>query len=362
MRARSRRNRGNGTRCDPSVPPAENRRIESSLDVARLGCNDHPLGNFGVGKVRVFISWSGELSRALAHTFSEWLPSALQFTKPYFSPNDIDKGVRWSSDIEKELLESSVSLIFLTRENLQSSWIMFEAGAISTKVKVGRVCPIVFDMEPTDVQGPLAQFQATKFEKYEILKLLQTINSAAESDSLPDAPLTKVFEKWWPDLDSDIRSIISQSNKNHKNKPKLRDERDLLEEILSIVRRTSTEENPFTDRMFRIFDERVSRLEQRERNRRAHIAFDERRLEADSYMLTVRLIADDQEIADLINRRIQEFVLYSSASPIDGQSFDIFVKISKNMTIDDVVNMVRQAPGVIGVKYSELASASNRHG
>jgi hypothetical protein len=54
-------------------------------------------------KMKVFLSWSGELSHKVAITFRDWLPSVIQSIVPYVSSEDIDKGARWSTDIAKEL-------------------------------------------------------------------------------------------------------------------------------------------------------------------------------------------------------------------------------------------------------------------
>ena len=92
--------------------------------------------------------------------------------KPYFTPADIEKGAKWDSEITRELDASSVCIIALTRENLDSKWIMFEAGAISKSSGKPRLCTVLFDLEPTDVQGPLERFQATRFSKEDIHQLL----------------------------------------------------------------------------------------------------------------------------------------------------------------------------------------------
>jgi len=136
--------------------------------------------------MRVFISWSGDRSRELAEAVRKWIPSALQYVKPYFSPADIEKGSKWSSEIFKELSTSTVCIIVLTRDNIDSNWIMFEAGAISCTIEKARVCPLIFDIEETDLQGPLAQFQATKFVKQDVRQLFVTINSAAGETKLVD--------------------------------------------------------------------------------------------------------------------------------------------------------------------------------
>lgn len=193
--------------------------------------------------MRVFISWSGELSLVLAEVFRSWLPSTLQFVKPYFSPKDIDKGTKWASEIAKELAASSVCIIVLTKENLNSNWIMFEAGAISTALDNARVCPIIFNVQPADLRGPLAQFQITNFNKEDICKLFKMINAQAGESKLQDAVAESVFEKWWPDLQDSIQKALSTGDKVQA-KETARSERDILEEILLLTRGLEKERQP----------------------------------------------------------------------------------------------------------------------
>ena len=119
--------------------------------------------------MRVFISWSGEPSKQLAEAIREWLPNTLSYVRPFFTPEDIEKGANWAQEISTELKQSSFCVIASTRESLNSNWIMFEAGAISSSVEKSRVCAILFGIGPTDLKGPLAAFQATKFSKGDIL-------------------------------------------------------------------------------------------------------------------------------------------------------------------------------------------------
>ncbi len=47
---------------------------------------------FGGTVMKVFISWSGELSHKVARIFRDWLPNVVQILEPYVSSEDIDKG------------------------------------------------------------------------------------------------------------------------------------------------------------------------------------------------------------------------------------------------------------------------------
>jgi hypothetical protein len=89
--------------------------------------------------MKVFISWSGDTSKLLAAEIRDWLPNMLSYVKPFFSPEDIQKGANWAQEISAELKQTGFCVIALTRESLNSNWIMFEAGAISTNVEKPRI-------------------------------------------------------------------------------------------------------------------------------------------------------------------------------------------------------------------------------
>lgn len=184
--------------------------------------------------MKVFISWSGETSKNIAEIIRQWIPSVIQSVKPYYSPDDITKGTRWSSEIAKELDESKIGIICLTSENLESPWIMFEAGALSKNIDKSKVCPLLFGVEPSDIKGPLVQFQAAKFTKEEIKKVVRMVNSELEGNSLTTEVFENVFEMWWPKLNEKIEAELGKATKS--NGKETRTERDILEEILSLSR------------------------------------------------------------------------------------------------------------------------------
>lgn len=183
---------------------------------------------------KIFISWSGDLSKALAEAVREWIPKVLQSVKPYFTPDDIEKGSRWAKEISGELAASQLGIICLTQENQHNPWILFEAGALSKNLEESKVCPILFNFDTTELKGPLASFQATKFNKEDIKKLLESINNSCNESKLEQKYLDETFEMWWPKLEDNIQTILAEA-KGTTTTPK-RPDRDILEEILELTR------------------------------------------------------------------------------------------------------------------------------
>jgi hypothetical protein len=186
--------------------------------------------------MKVFISWSGDTSKKVAEAIREWLPTVLQTVKPYFTPSDIEKGTRWSSDIAGELDDSMAGIFCVTRENLTSQWLMFEAGAISKKVEQSLVCPILIGLDNSDINGPLTQFQTTLFEKTDFKRLVSDLNKANKSNVLEESILHKVFDQFWPELEQKVKRIIDSDSSQSTGMGDLRSDRELLEEILELSR------------------------------------------------------------------------------------------------------------------------------
>ena len=126
--------------------------------------------------MEVFISWSGERSHVIANGLREWLPRVIQLLKPWISSADIERGTRWRSEVAGRLEESNVGIFCLTPENQSAPWMLFEAGAISKNPSDTLVRTYLFELTPSEVREPPAQFQATLTGKDETKELVHTIN------------------------------------------------------------------------------------------------------------------------------------------------------------------------------------------
>jgi len=184
--------------------------------------------------LKIFISWSGDTSKRLAEEIRNWLPTVLQTAIPYFTPSDIEKGNRWASSIAKELDEAVIGIFCITKDNLNSPWLLFEAGAISKKLEQSLVCPILFGLNTTDITGPLSQFQITQFGKYEIKSLIKSINTVNPTIVLKDSVLNEVFESRWPKLEEKIKTIYDEQKIIPTEQ--IRSDRNMMEEILNLTR------------------------------------------------------------------------------------------------------------------------------
>lgn len=183
--------------------------------------------------MRVFISWSGDLSKKVALVLRKYLPCMIQDLEVFMSKHDLQSGVRWSIELAKELESSNFGLLCLTADNLGSAWLLFEAGAL-TKHADGRACCLLIgDLKPSNVAGPLAQFQNRAFEKEEIRALFQDLNQRL-TNPLDEASLQLVFNKWWSDIEEEYRqALVSPIPKTPSPQ---RTEREILDEVLLKLR------------------------------------------------------------------------------------------------------------------------------
>lgn len=221
--------------------------------------------------MKVFISWSGNKSHKVALVFREWLPSVIQSLEPYVSSEDIDKGARWSTDIAKELEDSTFGILCVTKDNLHAPWLSFEAGALSKTMDKSFVTPFLFDIKRSEVNGPILQFQSTIFEKNDIKKLINTLNKACGEMGITETMLDKAFEVWYPTLEEELNKLKDMSDEvfdgNIKETSDVHSS-EIIEEILELsrdnqklLRNPDTKVNESIEELKQRIDSTLSRVE-----------------------------------------------------------------------------------------------------
>lgn len=191
--------------------------------------------------MKIFVSWSGDLSRKVAEILKKWIPCIIQSVEVFFSPEDIEKGDNWDRTISMQLSECKYGIICLTAENTNAPWVNFEAGAIA-KTLDSKVAALMIDIKPSDIRGPLSRYQATKFEKEDFYQLVCSINKTLEM-SLDDNVLKNAFEAMWPTMETEVNTITKQFAKNNSQKKVIRIEQQdnaPIEEILQLLRKQNS--------------------------------------------------------------------------------------------------------------------------
>lgn len=182
--------------------------------------------------MKIFLSWSGDVSKMVAVALYDWLPNVIQALEPWISSNDIPKGRVWTTELADSLNSIGAGIICVTPDNQNASYLNFEAGALAKTVDRPMVCTYLIGMKPSEVIGPLSSFQSTEANKEETFKLIQTLNTALGDGGLPEGKLTAAFERWWPDLDNSLSRILSTKTIISAERPT----NDMVEEILDLVR------------------------------------------------------------------------------------------------------------------------------
>jgi hypothetical protein len=185
------------------------------------------------GKSKVFISWSGNLSKQVAVVWHDLLSHLFDAVVPFMSEADIGAGERGLARIETELADTLFGIIVVTQENQRSQWLNFEAGALSKNLPdaENRVAPCLVDFPlKSDATGPLTQFQATLLDREGIERILVAI---ADVMHLNTESLRQRFVFAW---DAVYKDRFAKASETPAGTPEHRPEREILDEILTIAR------------------------------------------------------------------------------------------------------------------------------
>jgi hypothetical protein len=188
--------------------------------------------------MKVFVSWSGQRSKAVAELISDWIKCVLQASQPWISTRDIDKGAIWFSEISDQLKDTAAGIVCLTQENKSKPWILFETGALAKGLSTNRVCTFLIDLNPSDIEDPLAQFNHTMPERTSMWGLTCSLNNCLEISRLDERILRQVFDTYWPQFEIKFAKALEDNPPVEEVVP--RSETSILSEILSNTRSLSS--------------------------------------------------------------------------------------------------------------------------
>jgi len=129
----------------------------------------------------IFISWSGEVSRAVAYSLKDLMEKSLPGVRDniFISIEHLRKGKKWRQKLDNALNEASVCLGIITQKNQCAPWLNYEIGAIAFNNAIEQdkkiICPLLYDFGTLIENHPFNNYQCSKIEKKELEKTFKEI-------------------------------------------------------------------------------------------------------------------------------------------------------------------------------------------
>jgi hypothetical protein len=276
--------------------------------------------------MKVFLSWSGEDSMRLAELLRDWLPLVIQSVRPWMSTTDIGKGARWSVELGRELDETGYGIICVTPISQTAPWLLFESGALSKRFETSRVSLFLLGMRPSELIGPLAQFQVTQGVREDVWRLIKGLNLACGERGIDEPLLSRTFDREWSELETALQRLGERMAGSAPTK-RPRQQGEMLEEVLSRVRSIERQLIPPTvtgvSRGSALTDREVVAHVIEEADRFANSKIIDRIVRrADSTFSVVLAFPVDAEVCVLMERRLLRYhgLEVTFVAPDDGSS------------------------------------------
>lgn len=198
----------------------------------------------------VFISWSGDRSKAVAKLMRTWLPQVLQEVKPHYSDHDVDRGSVWFTDILQLIRNSRVLIACVTRENQSSPWVLFESGVCVRDSPRTIVIPLLIDVGRKDVEGPFVQLNMVETDREGVYGLVKTLYDLVKAESgtegLPPWDLVNgrfegLFGQFETGLEDAKKAAAKNANRSKRTPEQIAGE--TLNTVRSLDRRIQTIES-----------------------------------------------------------------------------------------------------------------------
>ncbi|WP_371152077.1 TIR domain-containing protein [Buchananella felis] len=166
---------------------------------------------------RIFISWSGDETIALAKVVHDLFEKVSDSFQPWYS----EEGLRIGSfDQHKQILDkisaSDAVILVVTRDNHRAPWLNYEAGAgsVNCKAQTKPVIPLLANLSVSEVSKPIGQYQSklapTKDDFWTLIK------NFASLANLEISRVQSRFEDAWPKTQDQLKAALEKIGLAHK--------------------------------------------------------------------------------------------------------------------------------------------------
>jgi hypothetical protein len=164
----------------------------------------------------LFFAWSGNKSNVIAGCFFKYFPHIIQSSIIFYSPQTIKKDKAWFSEIQETIKSVKTGIVFLTEENYMEPWILFEAGAISSK---SHLCILWCNGDLKDLLTKntiFSNFNVTLLNNKEDLKKMVLTIKSVISPHVADEIIDRAFEENYKQLHEEVTNGLDPMIQNLK--------------------------------------------------------------------------------------------------------------------------------------------------
>jgi hypothetical protein len=185
--------------------------------------------------MQTFISFSGPLSKEVGKLIHQLIDEVCPVTSPWISDIDVEQGENWFNDIAERINNTDRGIVVITKQNLSSPWIWWEAGALAGRTGFANVDAVLVDADFRDLSGsPLSAYQATTINDRErVCRLITQLNNASPSPRKVQT-LQGLFGKLWPQFESSVADLVAKNPQASESRPPK--ESDAQAEMTALMR------------------------------------------------------------------------------------------------------------------------------
>ncbi|WP_018983684.1 toll/interleukin-1 receptor domain-containing protein [Salinimonas chungwhensis] len=169
--------------------------------------------------MKIFISWSGLLSKKVALFLQEWIAKEVFLDEEidsFVSSKSIEAGSDWLAEIKSNVKDCDLAIVVITKDNISSSWLNFEAGAVAIGNASDRhTIPLLIDVDRHEITSPLKHLQSVIINKESTRGLVETIKKIGNFNS--PSHLDFIIDHLYTELEENIQKIKSEVNEKSGN-------------------------------------------------------------------------------------------------------------------------------------------------